>query len=106
VAAQAILDRVARQLARAVATLGAVIAPEVVILGGSIGARPEIIAATKAELARCFPFPVCVVASLLGNRAVLSGAVATGLRELYTTFFAQSAAGAIVSLPVPKPGLI
>ena len=105
-AARDVLDGVARQLARAVATLGAVIAPEVVILGGSIGARPEIIAATVAELARCFPFPIRVVPSLLGNHAALSGAVAIGLTELHTALFAQSAPGAVVNLPVPKPGLI
>lgn len=105
-AARAVLDGVARQLARAVAALGAVIAPETVILGGSIGARPEIVAATIAELARCFPFPIRVVPSLLGNHAALSGAVAIGLTELHTALFAQSVPGAIVTLPVPKPGLI
>jgi len=105
-AAREVLGGVARQLARAVATLGAVIAPEVVILGGSIGARPEIIAATEAELARCFPFPLRIVPSLLGNHAALSGAVAIGLTELHTALFAQSAPGAVVTLPVPKPGLI
>ncbi|GAB1480068.1 ROK family protein [Paracoccaceae bacterium] len=101
--AQAVLDGVARQMARAVATLGAVIAPETVILGGSIGARPEIIAATKAELERCFPFPIEVVPSELGDHAALSGAVAIGLRELHTELFAQSTPGAVVTLPVPKP---
>ena len=103
-AAQAVLDGVARQMARAVATLGAVIAPETVILGGSIGARPEIIAATKAELERCFPFPINVVPSALGDHAALSGAVAIGLTDLHTALFAQSAPGAVVTLPVPKPG--
>lgn len=105
-AAKEVLDGVARQLARAVATLGAVISPEVVILGGSIGARPEIISATEAELARCFPFPVRVVPSLLGNHAALSGAVAIGLTELHTALFALSAPGALVTLPIPRPGLI
>ena len=105
-AAQAVLSGVARQLARAVATLGAVIAPEVVILGGSIGARPELIAAVAEELPRCFPFPIRIEASRLGNHAALSGAVAIGLTELHTALFAQSAPGAIVTLPVPKPGLI
>lgn len=104
--AKAVLDGVVRQLARAVAALGAVIAPEVVILGGSIGARPEIIAATEAELSRCFPFPIRIVPSLLGNHASLSGAVAIGLTELHTALFAQSAPGAVVTLPVPKPGLL
>ncbi len=105
-AAQQVLDGVARQLARAVATLGAVISPEVVILGGSIGARPEIVSATEVELARCFPFPIRVVASALGNHAALSGAVAIGLTELHTALFAQSAPGAVVTLPTPKPGLM
>lgn len=104
--AQDILDGVSRQLARAVAALGAVIAPEVVILGGSIGARPEIIAATRAELARCFPFPIRIEPSRLGSHAALSGAVAIGLTELHTALFAQSAPGAVVTLPVPKPGLV
>jgi predicted NBD/HSP70 family sugar kinase len=105
-AAQQVLDGVARQMARAVATLGAVISPEVVILGGSIGARPEIISATEVELARCFPFPIRVVPSALGNHAALSGAVAIGLSELHTALFAQSAPGAVVTLPTPKPGLM
>lgn len=81
-AAQAVLDGVARQLARAVATLGAVIAPETVIPGGSIGARPEIITTTTAELSRCFPFPIRVAPSLPGDHAALSGAVAIGLTDL------------------------
>ncbi len=105
-AAQHILDGVARQLARAVATLGAIISPEVVILGGSIGARPEIISATEIELAKCFPFPIRIVPSALGNHAALSGAVAVGLTELHTALFAQSAPGAVVTLPKPKPGLL
>ena len=105
-AAQEVLAGIARQMARAIATLGAVIAPELVILGGSIGARPEIVAATKAELARCFPVRIQVEASRLGNHAALSGAVAIGLTELHKALFAQSAPGAIVTLPAPKPGLV
>lgn len=105
-AAAAVIASAARQLARAVAALGAVLAPELVILGGSIGARPEIIAATGAELARCFPFPIRLTPSRLGNHAALSGAVAVGLTELHTALFAQSAPGAVVTLPVPRPGLV
>lgn len=105
-AAQAVLAGVARQMARAVATLGAVIAPEAIILGGSIGARPEIIAATRIELERCFPFAIRVLPSALGDHAALSGAVAVGLTELHTALFAQSAPGTVVTLPMPKPGQI
>ena len=41
---------------------------------------PDHIAATRAELARCFPFPLRIEASVLGNHAALSGAVAIGYR--------------------------
>jgi predicted NBD/HSP70 family sugar kinase len=104
-AAAAVLAEVARQLARAVAAIGAITAPELVILGGSIGGRPEIVAATRREVARCFPFPVRVEPSRLGNHASLSGAVAIGLTELHTALFAQSVPGASITLPVPKAAL-
>jgi predicted NBD/HSP70 family sugar kinase/biotin operon repressor len=102
--AQEIIAQTGRMLARAVAALGAVVAPERVILGGSIGARSEIVSATRAELVRCFPFPIEIVPTALGNHAALSGAVAVGLTALHTTLFAQSP-GAVVTLPVPKGDL-
>jgi predicted NBD/HSP70 family sugar kinase len=105
-AAREVLAGGARQMARAIATLGAVIAPALVILGGSIGARTEIIEATRAELARCFPFPVRIEPSRLGDHVALSGAVAIGLTELHTALFAQSAPGAVVTLPASKPGML
>ena len=101
-AAREVIAVTGRLLARAVAALGAVVAPQMVILGGSIGARSEIVAATQTELARCFPFPIKIVPSALGNHAALSGAVAVGLTQLHTALFAQTAPGAVITLPVPK----
>lgn len=101
-AAKAVLAELARQMARAVAAVSAITAPDLVILGGSIGARPEIVAATRCEVARCFPFPVRIEPSALGNHASLSGAVAIGLTELHTALFAQSMPGASITLPLPK----
>lgn len=103
-AARSVLDDLSRQLARAVAALGAVVAPDLVLLGGSIGARPEILEGIKAQLKRCFPFPIRVETGLLGSHAALSGAVAIGLTELHTELFAKSAPGAVVTLPTPKQG--
>ena len=103
-AASEVIANLARQMARAVAAIGAITAPELVILGGSIGARTEIVEATRAELARCFPFAIRIEASTLGNHAALNGAVAIGLTELHTALFAQSAPGAVVTLPTPKTG--
>ncbi|MFV1439997.1 ROK family transcriptional regulator [Phaeobacter sp. JH20_36] len=104
VAAREVLDKVATQMARAVAAIGAVVAPEVVILGGAIGSRPEILTATRDELKRCFPFPIRIEPAQLGHHAALSGAVAVGLTELHTELFAKSAPGAVITLPTPKQG--
>jgi hypothetical protein len=46
-------------------------------------------------------FPIHVVPSALGDHAALSGAVAIGLTELHSALFAQSAPGAVVTLPKP-----
>lgn len=100
--AQRVIEQTARHMAGAVAAIAAVAAPELVILGGSIGARPEIVEATRRELALCFPFPVRIEPSRLGNHAALSGAVAVGLTGLHTTLFGQTAPGAIITLPTPK----
>lgn len=104
-AATEVLKETARTLARAVAALVAIANPELVVLGGSIGARPEMVEATRRALVLCCPTPVRIEPSLLGNHAALSGAVAVGLTELHTTLFAQGAPGASVALPAPRGDL-
>jgi len=101
-AAAEVLEEIAGHLARAVASIAAVAGPELVLLGGSIGARAEIVEATGRILPRIFPFPVRVEASRLGPRASLSGAVAIGLRDLHTALFAQAAPEGAITLPMPK----
>ncbi len=97
----AVLQTVTRTLARAVAAIAAVTNPDVIILGGSIGARAEVLRDVRAELAACFPHPVRVETTVLGNHASLAGAVAVGLTELHTALFANGAPGAQVALPEP-----
>jgi predicted NBD/HSP70 family sugar kinase len=97
-----VISQTSRTLARAVAAVAAVTNPELVLLGGSIGSRSEIVEATRREVALCFPFPVRVEASRLGHQAALSGAVAIGLTELHTALFAQAVRGASITLPSPK----
>ncbi len=104
--ALAIIDQTAALLARGIASVCVVTNPDVVLLGGSIGARPEIIAAAIRHVARCFPYPVRVEQSPLGNHAALCGAVAIGLEDLHTALFAKSSPGAVVTLPAPKASLI
>ena len=103
--ARKVIEQTAAYLARAVASVSVVTNPELVILGGSIGSQPEMIEATRAFVAKCFPYLVRVEPSPLGNHAALCGAAAIGLEHLHTALFAISAPGAIVSLPAPKTSL-
>ena len=100
-----VIEQTAAYLAWAVASVSVVTNPELVILGGSIGSQPEMIEATRAYVAKCFPYVVRIEPSPLGNHAALCGAAAIGLEHLHTALFAISAPGAIVSLPAPKTSL-
>ena len=102
---QKVIEQTAAYLARAVVSVSVVTNPELVILGGSIGSQPEMIEATRAYVAKCFPCLVRVEPSSLGNHAALCGAAAIGLEHLHTALFAISAPGVIVSLPAPKASL-
>lgn len=96
------LQLVARTLARALAAIATITNPDLIILGGSIGSRAEILRDVRSELAACFPHPVRIETSALGNHASLAGAVAVGLTELHTALFANGARGAEVMLPEPN----
>lgn len=76
-----------RTLARAVAAISAVTDPDLVILGGSIGLRPEIVGGVREAVSRCVPKPVRVEPSALGPQATIAGAVALGLSDLHASVF-------------------
>ena len=97
--ALAVLDETARHLAQGVAAIAAIANPEKVILGGSIGLRPEILSRVQALLPLCFPYPVTVEASDLSGRASLIGAAAIGLGRLHNTLFGVDAPDGRISLP-------
>ncbi|MFC6093303.1 ROK family protein [Saccharothrix sp. BKS2] len=72
----------AGRLAFVVASVVAVIDPELVVLGGGIGGSAALLREPmEAALRRLTPFVPRVVAGELGDGAVLSGAVAMGLRS-------------------------
>lgn len=103
--ARAVIDQTGALLARGIVSVCVVTNPDVVLLGGSIGAQPEIVEATIRHVARCFPHPVRIEPSSLGNHAALCGAVAIGLEDLHTALFAKLSPGAMVALPAPKASL-
>ena len=55
--AVAAIEETARLAAVAIAAIGATLDPELVITGGSIGARPELVNAIRRFLPRCTPYP-------------------------------------------------
>lgn len=84
-AAGAVLDETARLVARAIAALAAITNPALVVLGGSIGARPDFIARITTLLPLCCPAPPEIQASQLGTDAPLAGAARLGLPRLIET---------------------
>ena len=88
------------------AAICAIANPEKVILGGSIGLRPEILSRVKELLPLCFPYPVTVEASELGARAAIIGAAAIGLGQLHNTLFGVDAPDGRISLPPANLGRI
>lgn len=93
------IDETARHVACGIAAICAIANPQIVILGGSIGLRPEILERTRHFLPLCFPYPVEVAASELGPRAALVGATAVGLSQLHNTLFGVATPDAAISLP-------
>jgi len=70
-AAEQVVDETARLLARGIAAIATIANPRLVVLGGSIGSRPELIAQVRALLPACMPAPVAIVPSRLGPQAAL-----------------------------------
>lgn len=97
--AAAVLDETARLLARGIGAIAAIANPDKVILGGSIGSRKELVARVIEVLPACFPYPVAVEASELGDHAALVGATAIGLGHLHNTLFGADAPESRISLP-------
>lgn len=98
-AAIATIEETARLLAPAIAAVGAMFDPELVILGGSIGIRSELVEAVRHFLPRCTPNPPRIEASSLGSRAALVGGLAVAAKRMHDDLFG-------VGLPVSGFGLL
>lgn len=98
-AAVVTLDETARLLARTVVAVAAITNPAKIILGGSIGVRPEMVERVRKLMPLCFPRQVCVEPSELGPKAALIGAAAIGLASLHATLFTRGVQGASIALP-------
>jgi predicted NBD/HSP70 family sugar kinase len=90
--AREVVDEVARRIALHVAPVAAVADVELVVLGGGIGANGDLLLEpVRARLADWLPYPPRVEVSTLGDAAVLTGALAIGLRAALDNVFDRRA---------------
>ena len=95
------LNDVAKQIARAIVSIVAVVDPSTVVIGGSIGTRDELLVRIIHHAERCYPRPIKIEKSRLGNHAALAGGAAVALSHLHVSLFAEGQKGAKISVPAP-----
>ncbi|MEE4014669.1 ROK family transcriptional regulator [Roseibium sp. FZY0029] len=83
----AAVEETARLTALAIAAVGATLDPQLVIMGGSIGARPELVEAIRRYLPRCTPYPTRIEISRFGNRAALIGGMGIAVAHMHEELF-------------------
>ena len=96
------LDCVARQIARALAAIVAVVDPSCIVIGGSIGSQDEMLRPVRRFLAECFPRPIRIEKSVLGKHAAVAGGAAIALSRLHLAVFAGGMAEAEFVVPPPE----
>jgi predicted NBD/HSP70 family sugar kinase len=84
-AARSVVDHVASRLGTAIATVCAILDPELVVLGGGIGSSPLLLRPVRGSAAALVPITARIETSLLGERAALQGAIAVALHAARTT---------------------
>lgn len=101
-AATEVLRTTASYIARTIGAIAAVIDPHCVVIGGSIGAREELIRMIETEIARSFPRAIPIEASVLGNHAALAGGTSVALSRLHIALFSGGLPGAGIVIPPPE----
>jgi predicted NBD/HSP70 family sugar kinase len=85
---RAVVEEVARRIAAHITPIAAVADPALVVLGGGLGANGDLLLTpVRRLLAAWIPYPPRVEISSLGEAAVLTGALAVGLRSALDNVF-------------------
>jgi predicted NBD/HSP70 family sugar kinase len=92
-AARSIVENVARHIGVAIATVCAVVDPELIVLGGGIGSNTALLAPVRATAAALMPLTARIETSMLGDKAALQGAIAIALREARELVFSTATRG-------------
>ena len=87
--AGAVVGHVAARLGAAIATVCAILDPELVVLGGGIGASPQLLRPVRGAAAALVPLTARIETSLLGERAALRGAIAVALHAARSELIPQ-----------------
>ncbi len=98
-----VVGQTAHLIGLAASAVVAVLDPQILVLGGSLGARPELAARVAAVLGSLAPRPVEVRTSTLGSRAGVVGALSVALRRLHEEFFGGSDLATALPLRLPPP---
>jgi predicted NBD/HSP70 family sugar kinase len=93
-AARSVVDHVASRLGTAIATVCAMLDPELVVLGGGIGASPLLLGPVRGSAAALVPITARIETSRLGERAALQGAIAVALRAARSQLLSRGATAA------------
>lgn len=101
VATQVVQDT-ARSVALALASVVALLDPQLIVLDGAIGSQPAFVHQVQEQLARCVVRPTEVRASTLQNRAGVVGALAVALSHLHETLFGVPDLPGDLPLPTPQ----
>lgn len=99
-AARITIDEVSRILTTAILAVHSILDSKVIIMGGSIGARPELKHRIEEHLGRCMREPVRIELSTLGNRATLIGAIGSAIDLVHRSVFGIGRDAGTLALPV------
>lgn len=92
-AARRVVEHVASRLGSAIATICAIVDPELVVLGGGIGSNPLLLRPIRGAAAALVPITARIETTILGDRAALQGAIAVALRTARDDLLSQSPLG-------------
>ena len=98
-AARVTIDEIGRILTTAILAVHSILDSEIIIMGGSIGARPELKVRIDEHLARCMREPVRIELSALGNRATLIGAIGSAIDLVHRSLFGIGKDAGPLALP-------
>ena len=97
-----VIKETAHLLAGTVAIAAVFSDPQLIVLGGSIGSRPELVDRIAEGTARLTPRPVEICSSALGNRASMIGAVSMAVTHLHEELFGVTDLSGPLPLPAPE----